>query len=266
MKQEDAFGIVHDSIAGIALLRDADPDSAEFVKWKRSTRIALEKLFNKDSDQVREFEDVRYSPAVVVGRGFSRPSSSHSYLAGLDRAKALLESFIEEIQKYGAPSLSTPPLPSHSAIDTIELICDRFHLVTRQLQKRREDRATLRVKDEYDLQDLFHSLLRLFFDDIRPEEWTPSYAGSSAKMDFILKPQQIVIELKMTRSGLGRKELGNQLLLDIARYSQYADCKELCCFVYDPDARIDNPRGMESDLESQSNAALKLHVFIRPCA
>ncbi len=264
MTQAEAIGIVHDSIVGIALLRNAGPNGAEFIKWKRRARIALEKVFGKESDQVNEFEDIRYSPAVVVNRGAQRPSSSHHYLTGLDRAKALCESFIEEIQKYGAQSSSTTPRPSHSAIDTIRLVCNRFQFVACQLQKRRERRDTLLVKDEYDLQDLFHSLLRLFFDDIRPEEWTPSYAGGSARMDFVLKPEQIVIELKMTRAGLGNRELGSQLLVDIARYSKYAGCNELCCFVYDPDARIENPRGMESDLESQSSATMKLHVFIRP--
>jgi hypothetical protein len=35
------------------------------------------------------------------------------------------------------------------------------------------------LKDEYDVQDLLYALLRIFFDDVRPEEWTPSFAGKS---------------------------------------------------------------------------------------
>jgi REase_DpnII-MboI len=32
------------------------------------------------------------------------------------------------------------------------------------------------IKDEYDVQDLLHAILRAFFDDVRPEEFVPSYA------------------------------------------------------------------------------------------
>ena len=39
----------------------------------------------------------------------------------------------------------------------------------------------------------------LYFDDIRAEEWTPSYAGKCARVDFLLKNEKIVIEVKKTR-------------------------------------------------------------------
>src|SRR5574341_807535 len=82
----------------------------------------------------------------------------------------------------------------------LERICSRFHLVARQLQSRHGHRDTLDVEDEYDVQDLLHALLTLEYDDIRPEEWTPSYAGGSSRMDFLFKLEQIVVEAKQTRS------------------------------------------------------------------
>lgn len=87
-------------------------------------------------------------------------------------------------------------------VKAVLMICDRFHMVAKQLAHRRESRSTLRIEDEYDVQDLLHGLLRLYFDDIRPEEWTPSYGGGSARMDFLLKEHEIVVEAKMTRKGL----------------------------------------------------------------
>ena len=69
------------------------------------------------------------------------------------------------------------------ALEKIELITKRFHTVARQLLQRHRDhnipRDTLKITDKYDVQDLFHALLRLFFDNIRDEEWTPSYAGGA---------------------------------------------------------------------------------------
>jgi hypothetical protein len=92
-------------------------------------------------------------------------------------------------------------------VNAVLAICDGFHEVTRQLTHRRESRATLEIKDEHDVQDLLHALLHINFDDIRPEEWTPSYGGGSSRMDFLLKDHAIVVEAKMTRKGLAAKEV-----------------------------------------------------------
>ena len=117
---------------------------------------------------------------------------------------------------------------SFDAIAIIENLCDRFHLVVRRLKARHNDRDTLTVKDEYDVQDLLHSLLFLHFDDVRVEEWTPSYAGGSSRMDFLLKQEQIVIEVKKTRKTLKAKEVGEQLIIDITKYEVHPDCRKLC--------------------------------------
>lgn len=153
-----------------------------------------------------------------------------------------------------------------SPITYIEKLCKRFHIVASQLRKRRENRSTLKVQDEYDVHDLLHALLRLHFDDVRPEEPILSYAGGSARTDFFLKPEQIFIEVKKTREGLAAKELGEQLIIDIEKYSKHSDCKMLVCFVYDPDARIVNPRGVEADLNSKSDERMKVITFIEPSA
>lgn len=135
----------------------------------------------------------------------------------------------------------------------VGLLCARFHLVTKQLRHRHSDRPTLDINDEYDVQDLFHSLLRIYFDDIRSEEWNPSYAGSSTRSDFLLKDEQVIIEVKKTRSSLKAKQLGEQLIIDIAHYKKHPDCKFLYCFVYDPDEYISNPKGIQNDLSKKEN-------------
>ena len=69
----------------------------------------------------------------------------------------------------------------------------------------RENRETLKIEDEYDVQDLLHALLLLYFDGVRAED----YAGKSSRMDFLLKNERVVIEVKKTRLGLADKELGD---------------------------------------------------------
>ncbi len=149
-------------------------------------------------------------------------------------------------------------------IESLHKIFSKFHSIVRQLRRRHDARETLDVTDEYDVQDLLYSLLVLFFDDIRVEEWTPSYAGKSARMDFLLKNEKIVIEVKMTRKGLSDKEIGDQLLVDIERYKEHKDCDTLACFIYDPGGRITNPKGLSNDLSSQSKDNLEVIVIINP--
>lgn len=145
-------------------------------------------------------------------------------------------------------------------LDNLMKIIDRFHLVAKQLRNRYNSRETLDIIDEYDVQDLFHSLLYIFFNDVRDEEWTPSYAGKCARQDFLLKNEKIVIEIKKTRKGLSAKELGDQLIIDINRYKTHPDCDTLVCFVYDPEERVLNPVGIESDLTSKEK---ELNVIVK---
>lgn len=140
----------------------------------------------------------------------------------------------------------------------LENVFNKFHKVARQLRTRHSDRETLKIVDEYDVQDLLHSLLRLHFDDIRPEEWTPSYAGGCVRMDFLLKEIQTVIEVKKTRSSMTAKSLGEELIIDIEKYKTHPDCKRLYCFVYDPEGLLGNPVGIKNDLETTHKDFLKV--------
>lgn len=147
---------------------------------------------------------------------------------------------------------------------TLEMIFEHFHRFARQLEKRHDKRPPLVIKDEYDVQDILNAVLKLHFDDVRPEEWVPSYAGGNKRMDFLLKDANIAIEVKMTKEKLKEKEVGEQLLIDIANYKQHPDVKTLYCFVYDKDNLIYNPIGIEKDLNKQSTEDMQVKVFIRP--
>ena len=120
------------------------------------------------------------------------------------------------------------------------------------------------INDEYDVQDLMKALLKLYFDDIRPEEWTPSYAGSSSRIDFLLKDDEIAIEIKKTRKNLTDKKIGEELIIDIVKYKQHPDCKTLICFIYDPEGNIGNPIGLENDLKQLSTEGMNIIVIVAP--
>lgn len=179
-----------------------------------------------------------------------------------------IEAFIKDAKKLVRKielknKLNSTPSQKES-LDKLMNIVSKFPSIARQLQSRHSGRNTLEIEDEYDVQDLLHALLKLHFDDIRTEEWVPSYAGGSSRMDFLLKNEQIVIEVKKTRNHLSDKEAGEQLLIDIAKYSRHQDCKVLVCFIYDPEARIGNPLGLENDLSEMSTDSLLIVTRIEP--
>ncbi len=141
-----------------------------------------------------------------------------------------------------------------------DLIFNNFHKVVKSLRNRYDSRNTIDVDDEYDVQDLLFAILQIFFKDIRKEEWTPSYAGNSSRVDFLLKEEKTVIEVKKTRKTMKDKDLGEQLIIDIAKYKSHPDCKKLICFVYDPEGRIVNPEGIVKDLENENENFVKIYI------
>ncbi len=171
-----------------------------------------------------------------------------------------LKSIHERLDLYPEDNPIGRPSTSEDALTIIKQLIDGFHTVTRHLRQRHDNRPTLSVTDEYDAQDLFRALLAVYFEDIRTEEWTPSYAGGSSRMDFLLKAEKVVVEVKKTRAKLGAKEIGDQLAIDIIRYRNHPDCRTLICFVYDPEERISNPKGLEQDLSQPVG-----HMQVKAC-
>lgn len=148
------------------------------------------------------------------------------------------------------------------SVSKIREIFEGFHKVAVRLQSRHGNRNSIEILDEYDVQDLLAALLRIKFDDVREEESCPSFAGAASRVDFLLKKERIVIETKMTRKGLSDKEIGAQLIEDITKYSVHPDCGRLMCFVYDKDERLQNPRGLISDLSRGKD--FPVDVFVSP--
>jgi hypothetical protein len=218
-------------------------DSGAFAEWRAQSLSFLKALLGLDHTYVETFTqkvDHAYQNSAKVGIGILTAVREDLAAGRLGQVKVLINPLL-----------------------TVVKLCSRFHVVARQLRSRHGQRETLIVQDEYDVQDLLHALLWLEFEDIRAEETTPSYAAKSSRMDFLLKRERIVVEVKKTRVGLGAKEIASQLIEDIDRYKVHPDCKTLVCFVYDPEGLVANPRGVETDL-SREEGPFPVHVLIRP--
>lgn len=148
--------------------------------------------------------------------------------------------------------------------DLLLVLLNGLRRAMHPLTHRRKGAQRLAFSNEYDVQDLLHALLRPWVSDIRPEEFTPSYAGSSTRMDFLLPAHSIVIELKFVRDRTHAKRIGDELLIDIEHYRVHPDCKILWCVVYDRDHLLTNAEGLRTDLEgkrSRENGELTVKVL-----
>lgn len=209
-----------------------------YAEWLTYCERLLRQQF-PDDPQTLEFSD--------IARGANGNDAKQ-----LDRLIGILKAFAD-----------IPPAVSSESIDTIlEKICVNFHRCARSILNRHGNRQTLEINDEYDVQDLLQGILRLFIDDVRPEDYIPSYAGGNSRTDFYLPQYETYIETKMTRNGLRDKEVGEQLAIDIARYGDR--CRTLVCFVYDKGSLLSNPYGLISDLEALGGDRVCVKLYISP--
>jgi hypothetical protein len=211
--------------------------------------------------------------ACTIGLGF--PRCTQANIAEIE--DALVKEVINEpIAINDAAEAATLCAIFQRVIDSITIgltkktptertiaLCRRFPLFVERLQKRQRKREPFSVNDEYDVQDLLHAILRLHFDDVRPEEYIPSYGGNASRVDFYLPKERLIVEAKMTRANLGQREVTDELIIDAARYSQMDRADALVCLIYDPQRRCSNPPALESDLEN-SGSRMTVRAVICP--
>jgi hypothetical protein len=170
----------------------------------------------------------------------------------------------EEVQPLPLISGQRGPTKPAKIDELLEILLKGVRRAMDPLAYRRKGAQSLSFSTEYDVQDLLHALLRPWVADIRPEEFTPSYAGSSTRMDFLLPHHKIVLELKFVRDRNHAKNIGNELIVDINHYQKHPDCEHLWCVVFDQDDLLPNPEGLKTDLEGQRTTKDgSVHVRVR---
>jgi REase_DpnII-MboI len=184
-----------------------------------------------------------------------------SYKYGLEDLIAAIQTDLYQAFSIPLREEGAPLTASEEALQKLELLLRRFHRIAHQLTQRHDNQPTLIIQNEYDVQDLLHAQLLALFDDVRAEDPVPIQAGSSSRIDFLLKQEKIMIEVKMTRAGLRDRDVSNQLIIDIERYRAHPDGHTLVCFVYDPNQYLKNPQSLENDL-SRKHDHLTVKVIV----
>ena len=172
---------------------------------------------------------------------------------------------LQWIQASARTEVPPSPVKPGKVEELLEVVVRGLRRAMHPLTHRRKGFQPLSFGSEYDVQDLLHALLRPWIIDIRPEEFTPSYAGSSTRMDFLLPAHALVIVTKIVRDRSHAKRVGDELIIDIEHYRRHPECKRLWCVIYDPDLLITNAEGLKADLEgtrSTKDGQVVVKVFV----
>jgi DNA-binding response OmpR family regulator len=135
------------------------------------------------------------------------------------------------------------------------------------LAQRGHKRPPFVLSNEYDVQDLMHTILKSFYPDVVAEEYTLKRAGKTKRLDLVIRGLEAVIETKMIRDKSHASHISDELDIDIRGYVSHPHCRRLFCYVYDPKHLIKEPRQIERDLageSSQDGATIDASVLIRP--
>ena len=157
------------------------------------------------------------------------------------------EEIISDPYKSTTPNTSSPS----SIEELLQVLLRGLPRAMHPLSHRRKGAQSLSFESEWDVQDLLHALLRPWVSDIRPEEFTPSYAGTSTRMDFLLLKYSLVLELKYVRDRAHGRKIGDELIIDIEHYRKHPKCENLWCVIYDPKNMITNSEGLKTDIEGE---------------
>jgi hypothetical protein len=244
----------------------------DFIDWDDFNEELLKNSFeNPNNSYLIDYkrQDNSFMPILfgVSEREYKKPSFQESIKNTKDEISWQVRKFQWFYNKIDLLRIKENIPKSNKRKIKFDLLLNllkRFHKVANALRERRENRETLIIRDEYDVQDLLFSLLQLHFEDIRKEDPTPNHSGASSRIDFVLKIEKIVIEVKISNENLKDKQLGEQLLVDIGRYKGHPDCSDLVIFIYDKSDYVRNKKGLINDLEMQSTANLKVSVIIVP--
>lgn len=173
--------------------------------------------------------------------------------------EAEIENFVTKLSRYELETIDLivlAELQSHfskqavtkttyqnlSAKDLIIEILNNFENSVKKITdlslrygKDKQNRKLISIDDEYDVQDLLYFSLKSIFPEIKYEDDTSNYGGSAKRLDFYLKDEGIIIEVKHIDKA-DDKKYTKQMKEDLQSYHVVNVLTEIIFFIYAPNA------------------------------
>lgn len=251
LRLKKAYRNLHDFLKVTYVTGAIPDDDRRYISIWEDYQIARDSLIKIDSAFFSSLDNPEM-PTLKATKSFL--SNTESFLGypsqSRDIIKATLDNVLNYIDEYELAkhtnSIKQDDVSESSAL-IIRLMNNWSNMIS-SFKDRRAGVNPIVIKNEYDLQYLLEGILRLFFDDVRPETYTHNYANRSNRTDFLLPKEKILIETKMTRAGLDSVKLSEELIIDKEYYRKHQGVDIILCLVYDPERRIKNPEGLK-DIE-----------------
>ena len=227
-----AKAYLQEALDGIPALGHLRLDSTEFVKWRRDTWITVRNIFGKDSIQVKEFASVKYS--AVKNQPMMWNPEWQGYRRGLDKASGILESLVEEVDRWWLDDVQAPPAVEIPNVNEVP-VSNRVFVVhgrdeaSKQMVARYLEGLGLEPVILQEQPSQGRTIIEKFEDYAQTVGFavvivTPDDVGGLADEPDNLQPrmrQNVVLELGYFAAALGRKRVCVLLKGDVERPSDY---------------------------------------------
>ena len=158
---------------------------------------------------------------------------------------------------------------AETSVETITSLLRRFKANASSLIERRKGKEdqTVRLENEYDIQDLLQVMLKPTFPLTRTEVVSDSKTGREfLKIDFLIPDHKIALECKFIKNS-ATNDLKRQIADDMITYNEHPDCKELIFFVYDQEVKLKDPKYLEDFYTKPfqfGDNTMNVHLVIGP--
>lgn len=183
-----------------------------------ATRL-LEATWQPAADDLHTLESI-----IAEGRRAVLTQAAVGMFSPLDAAM-----FLDAIT-WSPPAL----LARRTALEYVLGVIDAFPACADILATRARKRPSFVIDDEYDVQDLFHALVRPAVPDLVPEDTTPKLAGKWSRLDFTSKATRLGFEIKHVKSVGHATTVREELLVDEATYHEHPYVDIVVAFISDP--------------------------------
>lgn len=172
ISQEKAVQMIQEKIDEININFDSfTDDEVFFSEWRDSTSDYLKMIFGKDSDELRDFSWIRFSPSVFyISAGVDNSSLFlREKIDGLKKAMLMLKRFIKKIQDFGLSVNHSPEIKDSSEKNSISDLnihgsnVSFFSPNSSQILDTKNQTNDTKDKDKSKFKSVFNFLLDNFF-------------------------------------------------------------------------------------------------------
>lgn len=236
VKIEDAHGyhIVND-------LTYADLERTILVPWRSGRAFTVSGLIVRPNAGITEIKIAHTTHAREVYAARHNQEMQASGIADLATNRSMLP-FRDGIDATYDLLFSgaNDPVPI-ADVALVERICQRLPQAARILGARtRQGKPNFELRDEYDVQDLLHAVLRAYLKYSVREDPLPKVASAkSGKADISIEELGVIIEIKFVRRPEDQRRVFEEYSQDLLLYARWPHLKNLIYLIYNSGDLLD---------------------------